>query len=485
MRTLRNGVRITCLLALACAPSLRAQEPAPAPPQDQSGAPIPAYHSPLAGAADNEDSTDQPQKLAPDTRSPTGVQDFSLGTPPLQHSFWQPSFNVTATGDSSPLDPTTNTGWTSYTTFLAGVDLHRITGGSDLTVSYIGGGTVSNDGSVGNSVTQELKLAQKFSFRRAAISFFDQVTYLPEQSFGYGGLSGLSLPGGGSTGLQTGLGPGQSILTTRGQRITNAFLTQVDVQLSGRSSLTFVGGYTLLHYFDNNFLDFNDSIAQVGYNYQWTREDTISVLYRFNAYRYTGFNQSINDHVVLLNYGRRVTGRLALQIGVGPEVTMFATPINGSSSGTPTANGQTELNWSLNSAVTYAFERTTLGLSYARGVGGGSGILAGSESNTVGGFANHQFTRTLNGGINVGYARNSGLGTGALNTTATNQTYDYWYSGVTFNKSWGRMLNLLFNYQLQYQNSNTAFCVGTACGQSIVRHMVSVGFSWRDHPLAF
>jgi len=485
MGTLRNGVRITCLLALACAPSLRAQEPAPAPPQDQSGAPIPAYHSPLAGAADNEDSTDQPQKLAPDTRSPTGVQDFSLGTPPLQHSFWQPSFNVTATGDSSPLDPNTNTGWTSYTTFLAGVDLHRITGGSDLTVSYIGGGTVSNDGSVGNSVTQELKLAQKFSFRRAAISFFDQVTYLPEQSFGYGGLAGLSLPGGGSTGLQTGLGPGQSILTTRGQRITNAFLTQVDVQLNGRSSLTFVGGYTLLHYFDNNFLDFNDSIAQVGYNYQWTREDTISVLYRFNAYRYTGFNQSINDHVVLLNYGRRVTGRLALQIGVGPEVTMFATPINGSSSGTPTTKGETEVNWSLNSAVTYGFERTTLGLSYARGVGGGSGILAGSESNTVTGFANHQFTRTLNGGINVGYARNSGLGTGALNTTATNQTYDYWYSGVTLNKSWGRMLNLLFNYQLQYQNSNNAFCVGATCGGSIVRHMVSVGFSWHDHPLAF
>jgi hypothetical protein len=487
MGTLRNGVRITCLLALACAPSLRAQEPAPAPapPQDQSSAPIPAYHSPLAGAADNEDSTDQPQKLAPDTRSPTGVQDFSLGTPPLQHSFWQPSFNLTSTGDSDALDANNKTGWTTYTTFLAGVDLRRITGGSDLTVSYIGGGTVSNDGAIGDSVTQELKLAQKFSFRRATISFFDQVTYLPEQSFGYGGLGGLTLPGGGSTGLQNGLAPDGTILTPRGQRITNAFLTQVDVQLNGRSSLTFVGGYTLLHYFDNNFLDFNDSIAQVGYNYQWTREDTISVLYRFNAYRYTGFNQSINDHVVLVNYGRRVTGRLALQIGVGPEVTTFATPINGSSSGTPTTNGQTEINWSLNGAATYGFERTTLGLSFARGVGGGSGILAGSESNTVSGFANHQFTRTLNGGINVGYARNSGLGTGALNTTATNQTYDYWYSGVTLNKSWGRMLNLLFNYQLQYQNSNNAFCVGSICGESIVRHMVSVGFSWRDHPLAF
>ena len=432
----------------------------------------------------SEDSTDQPQKLAPDTRSPTGVQDFSLGTPPLQHSFWQPSFNLTSTADSDALSANNNTGWTTYTTFLAAVDLHRITGGSDLTVSYVGGGTVSNDGAVGNSVTQELELAQKFSFRRAAISFFDQVAYLPEQSFGYGGLGGLTLPGGGSSGLQNGLAPDGTILTPRGQRITNAFLTQVDVRLNGRSSLTFVGGYTLLHYFDNNLLDLNDSIAQVGYNYQWTREDTISVLYRFNAYRYKDFNQSINDHVVLLNYGRRITGRLALQIGVGPEVTMFAVPITGSSSAA-TGSGQTQINWSLNSALTYAFERTSVGLSYVRGVGGGSGVLAGSESNTLNANANHQFARTLSGGINVGYARNNGLGTGALNTTATNQTYDYWFSGVTFNKSWGPMLNMLFNYQMQYQNSNAAFCVGPVCGGSIIRHMVSVGFSWRDHPLAF
>jgi hypothetical protein len=480
MLTLRSGVRIGCLLVLACVPSARAQQPAQ---QDQSGAPVPAYHSPLAGAADNEDSADQPPKLAPDTRSPTGVEDFSLGIPPVQHSFWQPSFNLTSTADTDALGANNKTGLTTYTTFLAGVDLRRITGGSDLSVAYIGGGTMSNDGAIGNSVTQELRLAQKFSFHRAAISFFDQVTYLPEQSFGYGGLGGLTLPGGGSTGVQNGFDPGGTILTPRGQRITNSFLTQVDVQLSGRSSLTFVGGYTLLHYFEDNLLDFNDSIAQVGYNYQWTREDTLSVLYRFNAYRYSGFNQSINDHVVLLNYGRRVTGKLALQIGAGPEVTMFAIPINGSSGAT--ANSQTQVNWSLNSALTYAFERTGLGLGYAHGVGGGAGVLAGSEADTVTGYANHQFTRMLNGRINVGFSRNKGLSIGALNSKVTNQTYDYSFAGVSFNKSWGRMLNLLFDYEMQYQDSNAAFCVGPTCGASIIRHMVSVGFGWRDRPLAF
>jgi len=480
MLTLRSGVRMGCLLALACAPAVRAQQPTQ---QDQSGAPVPAYHSPLAGAADNEDSSDQPPKLAPDTRSPTGVQDFTLGTPPVQHSFWQPSFNLTSTADSNALGANNNTGWTTYTTFLAGVNLRRITGGSDLTVTYIGGGTVSNDGAVGNSVIQELGLAQKFSFHRAAISFFDQVTYLPEQSFGYGGLGGLALPGGGSTGAQNGFDPGGTILTPRGQRITNSFLTQVDVQLSGRSSLTFVGGYSLLHYFDNNLLDYNDSIAQVGYNYQWTRHDTLSALYRFNAYRYTGFKQSIDDHVVLLNYGRRVTGKLALQIGVGPEVTMFAVPITGSS---VTPGSRTLINWSVNSALTYGFERASVGLSYTRGVGGGSGVLAGSESDTISGYGNRQFTRTLNGGIDVGYARNNGLNSGLLNnTTVTNQTFDYWFSGVTLNKSWGRMLNLLVNYQLQYQNSNAAFCVGPICGASIVRNTITVGFGWRDRPLAF
>ena len=56
---------------------------------DQSGQPvepsqpIPAYHSPLASAANNEQdqATTDSQKLLPDTTALTGIQDLSLGMP--------------------------------------------------------------------------------------------------------------------------------------------------------------------------------------------------------------------------------------------------------------------------------------------------------------------------------------------------------------------------------------------------------------------
>jgi hypothetical protein len=114
---------------------------------------------------------------------------------------------------------------------------------------------------------------------------------------------------------------------------------------------------------------------------------------------------------------------------------------------------------------------------------GGSGVLTGAISDQVTGTVSRQLARTLNGVWTVGYARNQGLASGASNTS--NQAFDYWFTGVNFTHPWGRRMNLLLGYQLQYQNSNASFCVGATCGSSFIRHQVSLGFSWRERPIAF
>jgi hypothetical protein len=479
------------LLAIGV-PSARAQQEEQQKQEtpDQGETPIPAYHSPLVGPADNTDAEDaNPQKLGPDTRSLSGAENLSLGVPPLTHSYWLPHFDAYSTADSNGLSATTETGWTTYTSLLAGLDLHQMSGSSDLVLNYMGGGTISDDGSIGNAVIQELQFSEKLTFRRTALSFMDQVSYLPETSFGYVGLNGLSLPGGGSLGLQNGLAPGQSILTTRGQRITNSSLIELDRTLTPRSSLTLVGGYSVLHYFDNDLINFADSVFQAGYNYQMSRDDTIAVLYRFNAYRYSNFNQSINDNILQLSYGRRVTGRLAFQVGAGPEVALLRTPITssaGASGGTESTStsSATQAYWSLSTSLTYQLRRTALALNYFHGLGGGSGVLAGSIADTVSGSVSHQFSRTFNGNFSCGYARNSGLAAATAATT-TDQIYGYSFGGVNLARTIGRSLSLFLNYQVQYQDSNSQFCVGPTCGTSVVRHLVSMGFSWRDHPIAF
>src|SRR5580692_12644894 len=87
------------LVLLSCAPA-RAQQSADTPQDQQQGQqpnqPIPAIRSPLASGADNgdQDEAPNPQLMQPDTRSLTGVEDLSLGSMAIEHSYWQPRLSV-------------------------------------------------------------------------------------------------------------------------------------------------------------------------------------------------------------------------------------------------------------------------------------------------------------------------------------------------------------------------------------------------------
>src|SRR5271155_3667773 len=108
MRTLKYiSIGGIWLLLLSCAP-VRAQQQAATPQDQQQGQqpsqPIPAIRSPLASAADNgdQDEAPNPQELQPDTRALTGVEDLSLGTMALEHSYWQPRLALSEAVDSNP-----------------------------------------------------------------------------------------------------------------------------------------------------------------------------------------------------------------------------------------------------------------------------------------------------------------------------------------------------------------------------------------------
>lgn len=476
MQSSRSVMSMTLFLIAAIVPAARAQQQTP----DQSAPPIPAYHSPLASVADNSNGQDlEPQNLAPDTRSLSGAQDLSLGAPVTKHSYWQPYINVSSILDSNPFESSGTTGWTTWTSVSGGIDLHRISGNSNMTLSYLGGGALSNSGTSSNGVIQHFDFEEKLSFRRWTVSIFDQVSYLPEASFGYGGL-GASSPGAGSLGA--GFAPSQTILTPRGQDLTNASVVEVDRFLTARTSLTFVGGYSLLHYFDNGLLDYGDATFQGGYNYQMTRKDTIAVSYQFSGYRYSNFNQSINGHTVSVSYGRRVTGRLAFRVSGGPELAYSSVPITGSK-GTTSASSFMQIYWTAQTGLQYQLRNAGLGVTYSHRVNGGSGVLAGSLADDVTATASRKLSRATSGVLNLGYSRNNGFGVGG--PTPSNQTYSYWFGGATLSRQLGRALNLNLTYQAQYQDSNASFCVGPTCGTSVIRHLVSFGVGWRKQPIPF
>ncbi len=461
--------------------------PEPSTPAENPAQPIPAIRSPLAGINGNDDDQQVTQKIVPDTTPLAGIEPINSGRPALDHNFIRPQFKILSIADSDELSPSgTNSGWGDFTSILAGIDLHDAAGISNLTLSYLGGGTIAIGGDASSSTIHQLNVEEDLNWRRVKLSFIDQFAFLPEASFGYAGLGGgVALPGGGSIGLQPGLTPGDSILTTRGNRVTNSFLTQADIFISPRASITVAGGYSLLHYFDNDLVDFGDRIFQAGYNYQLTRKDTVAVFYRFSGYRYSGFNQSINDNSFQASYGRRVTGRFSFQIQGGPDITFVNSPLTAATSTTPASGGQTrELYWSLSTSATYQLQRVGLNASYSHGVSGGSGVLLGSIADTVSGSAGRQLTRQFSGTVNAGYSRNKGISAFATSGAAP-QNFGYVYGGVGFDRTLGRAMDVNFNYQLQHQTSNADFCVGTTCNQNLTRHQISLGLNWHRQPIAF
>jgi hypothetical protein len=451
---------------------------------DQS-APIPAYHSPLASEAGNDESDEENQTLTPDTQPLSGAQTLSLGG--VNRSYWQPHADIFGAVDSNPAQTPTGSSWGTWASFSGGVDVHRISGNSNVTLNYLGGASISSDGYARNGIIQNLGFVDALTLRRWTLAFIDQVSYLPDAAFGFGGLGGVQPSTGGTVGLGPVFGvPGQTILTGTGQSLANASTVEADRKLTSRTSVTFDGGYSLLHYFDSDLLNSTDATFRGGYNYLLTPKDTIAAFFTYSAFRYNNVNQSIDDYTIDASYARRVTGRLAFQIAAGPQIAQSRIPItaNSGSGGTGTATtSSTQLYWSLNTNLQYQLQRVALGFSYHHGVDAGAGVFGGSVADVVSGSVTRQMSRTFSSSVRAGYSRNTGLIFTSM--TPSNQTYDYWYLGASFSHPMGRSLGLTLSYQLQVQNSNGSFCVGPTCGTSLTRNVISFGVGWHERPLLF
>ena len=449
---------------LLCGSIARAQQS-----PDQPG-PVPAY------------STDQGVGETSATyQSLSGVQNLSLGVEPTR-SYWQPHVEVFGTADSNAQQVGQGQDWGTWISGTAGADVHRVSGISNMTLSYAGGGMYSTgNNNLGTGVTQELSFADKVTYRRSIFSVFDQTSYLPQSSFGFGGL-GVQLPTSGTT-TNLEFNPGQSALTGWGQTLNNSTALELDELLTPRSSLSFSGGYSLLHYFDSDLFNYGMVNARAGYNYQVTQRNSLAISYTFGDSRYSDLNESLGEHTLQASFGRVVNGKLSFQVGAGPQVVVpHSSPMAVGIPGGFALPAQPQILWSLDTSLQYQQRRYGMGLSYSHGVGGGSGVLVGGKMDMVSGSLTRQMSRTFSSGFTAGYSRTAGLpGSGA----AANQLYDYWFGGINLTRPIGETFGLTVGYQVQYQRSNAAQCIGPTCGTNVLVHMVSVGLGWHQRPLLF
>src|SRR6266850_6945787 len=470
----RFASEIVCLMA-AClwVPALLAQ-------QEQEEKPKPAARvSPLLfdTSGDRQDTDQGTQTMQPDNRPLSGIQNPTLGTTEMRHSYWVPGIKYGNTIRSKSESPGANSAWNTTSYVSGNISLLEAWSRSLLLANYSGGGFSSTDPILGNGQYHQLATAFEVDQRRWQLLLVNQFSYLPQSAFGFGGTSGLALPGIMGTlavplpQLQSIYVPSQSILTTIGPRYSNAAAVQLTYGVSPRGSITLAGVYGALRFIDSGNVNSDSEILNAGYNYAITRKDTVGLVYLFSAYRYPGNPQAIGDYVGQFVYGRKITGRLALRLAGGPEVTTFRVPIGGSTRKIAGAG---------NAALSYAFARSGVELSYTHGVSPGSGVFTGSILDQANATWSRPLTRAWNGRVNFGYAKNrrilpvSGL---------TSPSYDAWLAGAKLSRALGRAADFSVAYQAQIENSNVAICSTPNCGTSYLAHQVFLTFGWHTRPL--
>ncbi len=471
-RKLTRGIAFLTAACLGALPLLAQQD------EGEKPKPAARVYLPLPDPGNKQQETDQEtQKMQPDNGPLSGVQNPTLGTTEMRHSYWVPGIEYSNNARSNSLSAAADTSWNT-TSYLSGnVSLLEAWSHSLLSANYSGGGFFSTDAVQGNGQYHQLATAYEIEQRRWQMLFVDQFSHLPQSSFGFGGTTGLGFPGIMGTlavplpGLQNSFAPGQTILTTNGPRYSNAGAVQLTYHVSSRGSITLAGVYGTLRFIDSGNVNNDSEILNAGYNYAISRKDTVGLIYRFSAYHYPGDPQALGDHVGQVAYGRKITGRVGLELAGGPEVTTFRVSIGGLTR---------RISGSGNAALTYALARSSVALSYTHGVSGGSGVFSGSEIDQANATWSRQLTRVWNGNANFGYAKNRQI---LSFNGLTSPVYDTWLAGAGVSRALGREASFSLAYQAQIQNSSVALCGSPNCGTNYTVHEIYATFQWHARPI--
>jgi len=465
VRYLKFAACLAGCLAFA-APGLAQEEPK----QQDESKPKPAAKAYGPIGAEDQDANQAPDALQPDGRPLTGMQQPTIGTPMERHNYWVPGLSYYNLIQSNGQTQGGSDQWGSTSYVSGNVSLLQHWSRSQLMLNASGGGYFSTDSEVGNGWFSQIGATQTIKWRRFQLTLLDEFAYLPQSQFGFGAGTEMTTPGIGgslggiSPGVGGGLNPGQSIFSAIGPRYMNTLGVQTNYDLTPRSSVTLGGIFGILRFTEPGNVDDNNYVGIAGYNFQITREDTIGVQYRFSSFHYIGSPQAIGDHVVQAVYGRKITGRLALQLSGGPEITNYRIPVGNKSQFVSGSGGAT---------FTYALPRGSVSLSYSHGVTSGSGVFFGAVTDQLTVSGSRKLSRVWTGDAHVGFAHNR-QGETAEGTAAA--SYNTVYVGGALARPLGRNAGLSLGYTAYVETSDNAGAT------SITTHQISVGLSWHSRP---
>jgi len=411
-------------------------------------------------------------------------------------------------------------GVTSITLGVGSMTLKRLWSHYDLALNYLGGVEYYSLKGRGFQQVQQFDVDQKITWRRGQLSLRDTFSYLPQGNFGgsYGSVGSEGIATLGNTSL--GGFWGGSSLGNLGfvPRILNVSLADVSESLSPRTTVTAAGGYSLMHFYGsdqlgNSFIGSSQVSAQLGYNRLLSPQSQLALVYGYQGFDFSVEGTSFHTHVFQALYGHRISGKMDLLIGAGPQFSIIDTQTATCSNPIvqpyycqvfgytliPTTVKSTKPGVAARARFRYRFQKATMDLEFQRFETSGSGFFAGAESNITSLSLEHPLSRILNGFIDVGYSSNSTLQPLSLQQLtacgsaqsaqsvcpANNATsYNYAFVGGGLKRAFGRNFRGYASYQFNDLEFDQSYCTGSAaCNRISNSSVFTFGVDWTPRPI--
>ena len=449
-------------------------------------------------APDDSQGTPPPAAFGPES-APVIVNEnppiSGLDRPSLEPNFQPRSMLLGGVEASESLDSNIGSdarpAWHSVTRGLGGLTMQRLWRRYQLAAAYVGGAGYYNRAGDGWRQIQELQAQQSILWRTGQLTMRDSFSYLPEGSFGYGAY-------GGSSGFQLGLGglgEGMGILGTgfigntgplspqqigtlgQAPRITNAAIIDVVQGLSPRSSLTAAGSYGIVHFTGDaqGFINSRQAGGQVGYSHSISKKNQVALSYGFQSFHFPSEAGAANvtSQTVQGMFGHRVSGRMDLTMGAGPQWTRLQDPVAGSTN---------RLSVAGHFMLRYQFSKTAAGLSFERFDTTGSGFFAGAVSNIARLQLQRKLGRHYSANASLGFSHNQRLQAASQGVPAT--SYNYGFAGFALRRQIGYNWGAYLSYQWNDQVFDTCPVPGQQnCDRIAVRHVLTIGMDWHFRPI--
>jgi hypothetical protein len=331
-----------------------------------------------------------------------------------------------------------------------------------FSVIFAGGLLLPNQSGQGVTTYQDVSASQGYVTRHWVFNLTDSFSFLPQSPTT--GLSGI--PGTGDIGVVPVAGPGGGpaggVLTVSGNRISNSLSGSGERQITPNTSITGAGSWTVLRFVDSQAIGLNYSqvTGTVAVNHRFDSRTSAGVNAVYSIFDYSGYQSGLTEpnfqtRGINVSFERLLSHTLSVNASAGPE---WISSSNG-------ALIPSTLNVAGRGGLTYSRRFTNAYLTYSRGVNGGSGVLPGALSDSIGFGGGRTYGRNWVLSINGAYTRSSGL-TNLTNlnslqgtptpaaTTPVNEVFNTIYAGVQARRRITTNLSGFLSYTAQSQSTN-------------------------------